>query len=368
MANIKLKDLLNEQSISNRPPISQVGDNTRTVIPKQAVDAMNLGFKTNSPEYKKEQKELVIAKGIAKKIYDAKGTFYDDENAAVKAIQQIKDSTQFNLVQRELQKLTGGRGIGQYVTSFIGHLEDVNTKGLGMYATGKLEGQRTQPLLTSIITHLKKIKADPKTIAIFDKYYNTLQKQFLTNMINLPETMHMVNTVGSIVSLLFGPIGLALSTAYSLNDAQQYYEEGDDYEAGLSLVFALIPGGAKVAKGLIRKIVTKSGVLTKAERAVLMYASKNKSLIQNKIGNLIKTGIESGKLNPYAFDAPKWLTNVGKGTFKLAYGATKYIVAPIAAYDVAYNKLNPPMSEDEFNSIMYAELNNELKRELNNIK
>jgi hypothetical protein len=184
----------------------------------------------------------------------------------------------------------------------------------------------------------------------------------------MPETMHMVNTVGSVVSLLFGPIGLALSTAYSLNDAQQYYEEGNDYEAGLSLVFALIPGGAKVAKGLIRKIVTKSGVLTKAERAVLMYATKNKALIQNKIGNLIKSGIESGKLNPYAFEAPKWLTNVGKGTFKLAYGATKYIVAPIAAYDVAYNKLNPPMSEDEFNSIMYAELNSELNRELNNIK
>lgn len=308
------------------------------------------------------------SKMIAKKIYDAKGIFLDDEKAAVRAIQSIKNNIEFNEVQRELQKLTGGIGIGQYVTSFIGHLEDVDTKGLGVHATGKTEGQRTLPLLDSIDSHLKKIKADPKTIAIFDNYRTKLFKQKWTNVFDMPETMHMVNTIGSVVSLLFGPIGLALSTAYSLNDAQQYYEEGNDYEAGLALVFALIPGGAKVGKGLIRKIVTKSGVLTKAERAVLMYATKNKALIQNKIGNLIKSGIESGKLNPYAFDAPKWLTNVGKGTFKLAYGATKYIVAPMAAYDVAYNKLNPPISEDEFNSIMYSELNNELNRELNNIK
>jgi hypothetical protein len=364
MANIKLKDLLNEQSALKQPPISQVGDNTRTVIPKQAVNTVSSNMFRGSAEYKEQQKAYVIAK----KIYDAKGIFLDDENAAVKAIQQIKDSTQFNLVQKELQKLTRGRGIGQYVTSFIGHLEDVDTKGLGVHVTGKFEGQRTGPLLDNIISHLERIKADSKTINLFQSYRSKLTNQFFKNIWDMPETMHMVNTVGSVVSLLFGPIGLALSTAYSLTDAQQYYEEGNDYEAGLALVFALIPGGAKVGKGLIRKIVTKSGVLTKAERAVLMYATKNKALIQNKIGNLIKSGIESGKLNPYAFNAPKWLTNVDKGTFKLAYGATKYIVAPIAAYDVAYNKLNPPMSEDEFNSIMYAELNSELNRELNNIK
>ena len=342
------KSKLYEQAILNQLPISQVGDNTRTVIPKQAVDAVSNNMFRGSTEYKEQQK----AYAIAKKIYDAKGTFYDNENAVVKAIQQIKDSIQFNLVQKELQKLTGGRGIGQYVTSFIGHLEDVDTKGLGVHATGKTEGQRTLPLLDSIDTHLKKIKADPKTIAIFDNYRTKLFKQKWTNVFDMPETMHMVNTVGSLVSLLFGPIGLALSTAYSLNDAQQYYEEGDNYQAGLALVFAFVPGAAKVSKGLIRKIVTKSGVLSKAERAVLMYASKNKSLIQNKIGNLIKSGIESGRLNPYAFDAPKWLTNVGKGTFKLAYGATKYVVAPAigvgavaAGYDKAYDYITPTYDE-----------------------
>jgi hypothetical protein len=115
MSNIKLKNLLNEQSIPNRPPIAQVGDNTRTVIANQAVDALKMNMHTGTLKYKEESK----AYEIAKKIYDAKGWIWDNEYDAVKAILSISDWKQYNLVQTALQKLTSGRGIGQYVTGFI---------------------------------------------------------------------------------------------------------------------------------------------------------------------------------------------------------------------------------------------------------
>jgi hypothetical protein len=282
-------------------------------------------------------------KSIAKQIYDAKGTFLDDEKAAVKAIQRISDNTQFNLVQKELQKLTGGRGIGQYVTSFIGHLEDMDAAGLGVYATGKWEGQRTQPLLTSIITHLKKIKADPKTIAIFDKYYNTLQKQFLTNLINLPETQHNVNTIASIASL-FLPAGPIISAAFQLADAKQYYDEGKNYEAGLAVVFAALPGGAKLAKGLIKKIVSKSGVLTKIEREFLTRVAMSKDLILKKISNMLAKGIENGTINPEAIKSLKWVRPVGKGAYNVGYGTGQTVVTT-TAYDAAYRFVMPSTYE-----------------------
>ena len=283
-------------------------------------------------------------KSIAKKIYDAKGTFLDDETAAVKAIQQIPDSTQFNLVQKELQKLTGGRGIGQYVTSFIGHLEDTDAAGLGVYATGKWEGQRTQPLLTSIISHLKKIKADPKTIAIFDKYYNTLQKQFLTNLINLPETMHTINLVGSIAALFLPIAGPLVSTLFQLSDAKQYYDEGKNYEAGLAIVFAALPGGAKLAKGLIKKIVSKSGVLTKIEREFLIRAAMSKDFILKKISSMLAKGIENGTINPYAIKSLKWVRPAGKGAYHVGYG-TGQTIAVTTAYNKAYSLTLPSVEE-----------------------
>jgi len=55
---------------------------------------------------------------IAKRIYDSKGVT-DDEAAAVEAVESIRNKSEFDAVQQELIKLTGGRQLGQYVTSFI---------------------------------------------------------------------------------------------------------------------------------------------------------------------------------------------------------------------------------------------------------
>lgn len=303
MSNIKLKHLLNEQ-----------------IDPRGA--AAN----------------LTLAKQLAKRIYDAKGTFIDNETEAVAAIKAIPNLTIFNLTQKELQKLTGGRGIGQYVISFIGHLEDVDTYGLGVHATGKFEGQRTIPLLDSIIKHLKKIGVNQNTIKYFSNLRSKLGSQFLNNTWEMPETMHTVNTIGSIVSLFYGPVGLALSSAFQLIDAKQYYDEGQTYEAGLAVLFALLPGAGKLSKGLIKKIVSKSGILTKAERELMIRAAMSKDAIKSKVTNMVVDGVKSGKINPYALKSVKWIKPVGKGVFNIAGNIVKYVAIPSVAYDYGYDK------------------------------
>jgi hypothetical protein len=56
---------------------------------------------------------------IAKVIYDSKGIFNDDETLVIAALSKIKDKTMWWQVNKELQKLTGGRGIVQYLNSFM---------------------------------------------------------------------------------------------------------------------------------------------------------------------------------------------------------------------------------------------------------
>lgn len=292
---------------------------------------------------------------IAKQIYDAKGLFVDNEKAAVAAILKIKDANQFNLVQKELQKLTSGRGIGQYVTSFIGHLEDADTAGLVGVGTGEIEGYRTVPLLDKIITHLTKIKASPTTIKIFSNLKSKLVQQFAVNTWNMPETLHTVNTIGSIVSLVFGPIGLALSTAFSMYDAKQYYDEGKDFEGGLCLVLALVPGVGKLSKPFIKnlafKLARKSGVLTKAEQFVVNSAVKNKAAIKNKIADMTAAGIKSGKINPIALKNVSWIKPIGNSTLKFIYGTTKQVVLPASVYTGIYAANIVPLTKVEIESL-----------------
>ena len=59
------------------------------------------------------------AKRVAKQIYDAKGTFSDDEQSAINAIRQIKNIGQYKQVFSSLKRLTGGRGIAAYLKSFL---------------------------------------------------------------------------------------------------------------------------------------------------------------------------------------------------------------------------------------------------------
>ena len=64
------------------------------------------------------------AKTVAKMIYDSKGYFNDDETVVKNAIiKNIKHINQYALVNKELQKLTSGRGIGEYLRSFLNNVD-----------------------------------------------------------------------------------------------------------------------------------------------------------------------------------------------------------------------------------------------------
>ena len=120
----------------------------------------------------KDSPEVVRARTIATTIYDAKGTFSDDMYLVVKAIKQIKDAKQFYLVQTELQKLTNGRGIGQYIVSFLG------TMFIGVADLNLAETLRDGE---TIVKHLKSIKADPATIKIInDRIAKAAIQKFIT--------------------------------------------------------------------------------------------------------------------------------------------------------------------------------------------
>lgn len=106
----------------------------------------------------KDSPEVVRARTIAKTIYDAKGIVSDDMYLVVKAIKQIKDAKQFYLVQTEFRKLSNGRGIGQYIASFLG----TRFMGADLNLVETLRDGET------IVKHLKSIKADPATIKIIN--------------------------------------------------------------------------------------------------------------------------------------------------------------------------------------------------------
>lgn len=106
----------------------------------------------------KDSTEVVRAKAIAKNIYDAKGIILDDLSQAVKAIKQIKDAKQFYLVQSEFRKLSNGRGIGQYIVSFLGTV----LLGVDLNIVESLRDG------AAIVKHLTSIKADPITIKIIN--------------------------------------------------------------------------------------------------------------------------------------------------------------------------------------------------------
>jgi len=56
---------------------------------------------------------------IAKVIFNAKGTFNDDETIVIAALSKITDKNMFNQVNTELNKLTGGQQFATYLNSFM---------------------------------------------------------------------------------------------------------------------------------------------------------------------------------------------------------------------------------------------------------
>lgn len=294
------------------------------------------------------------AKAIAKKIYDAKGFVWDNEYDAVKAILSIKDSKQYNQVQTELQKLTGGRGIAQYVSSFITVKDSVNTS----YAPVAIR------YLKSIISHLTNIKANPTSISIFNKKLDWITKwakhiedisnqgagqtQFAWDTAAIraskdPEFRHNYLKVLGIATSLIPVVGWAASAGIMAIDAADQYRQGNIREAGLSAVFALIPIAGK-GLNLISKMpaVAKLGekgmaelgyklatsgdpILTSLERNAISETWKYNYALKNGIDKYVKASLANQVTNSIARDQIR--DQIGKTganiMFKIADGGMK---------------------------------------------
>ena len=312
--------------------------------PKPVVD---LKFKTTAEQ----------VKNIAKDIYDSKQWLADDEQRAVNAIKRIRDNKQFELVQTELRKLTSGRGIGQYVTSFI---ED------GIY-----QAHISLNYVNAILAHLKKIKANPMTINMF----TTIQYKLLikksqedkedqamggTELRQFWKDHHHDIMLAASVGALFIPgIGLLISAGISLGDAGMYYQEGNRYQAGLAAGFAILPGlgklvtlskpiaklGAKGMAALGTKLATSSKpVLNRLEMAVIKDMSKYQNVIKSEMNTYFKARAanEAAKIASRAGSkgAKKIIQKIADGSVKASVVGVKtagQMAGGIAAFDL-FNK------------------------------
>jgi hypothetical protein len=171
----------------------------------------------------------------------------------------------------------------------------------------------------------------------------------------LQQYRHEIAMAAAIATAFIPVIGPVLSAVISLADAKAYYDEGDKYTAGLITVLSLIPGGRVVAKSLARKIITKSGVLTTAEKSVLAKLAANKTLAKDQMAKLLQTAVETGKVTDAALKTmTQFVKPVSKGVYRVI-GTGINIVTPMIAYDAAWNAANPNVTESEMLAILDEE-------------
>ena len=216
-----------------------------------------------------EQRGAVIRQGpttkfnaqrVAQQIYDAKGSVLDDEDSALQAIRQIKNIKQYQQVFSELKKLTEGRGIAEYLKSFMSagdlvkvaiHLHDVlpssqyswTVKKLVTYdmlktALSTLSGKgsnydemRYGDLPGRSINQIRKMIEDPamyKDIAQRDEFdqqsktgvtaSDILLKPFVSTEYYLTHNTwtSFINAPGGLRSMLYSPAGIGITTAASM--------------------------------------------------------------------------------------------------------------------------------------------------------
>lgn len=310
--------------------------------------------------------DIKFAQNLAKTIYNSKRLLADNEQLAVDAIKSISNNKVFELVQTELRKLTGGLGIGQYIKSFI---ED-----------GAYQAHYTLTYINGILKHLKQIKANPKTIEIFEK----LQSRWSTQVSQESELdvalggselrqywkdhHHEIMLAASLGALFFGPIGLLISAGISVGDAAMYYQQGDRYTAGIMAGFAILPGLGKIVQiskpiaqlgangmaALGKKLATStSPVLNRIEMYAINDMAKYSNLIKTEMNSYFKTRAANEAAyvlrKNAAPGAKKIIQRLGDGSLKATTMGTKFGInlAPgfagfelyNQAWDKAYVKL-----------------------------
>lgn len=256
------------------------------------------------------------AKSIANAIYNSKGYVWDDERGAIKIIKKyIKNIQHYTDVTKELQKLTSGKGLGQYLHSFMSNRDlsavasyliqilptshwtwtvkqlytwqdviegfSLSRKGAG----GIIPDSSKRPTAAATIKDKLDFAAKNPALAKKDLLYimitnPNLYKSQATSLLKdfeRYETHSGLFNAASLASFVpvVGPILAAGILAY---DAKLYVDEKNPQAATLSIIFASLP--------FIGKIVRQIPVVARFEQKALLKLAQKVS----KFKNFAKTG------------------------------------------------------------------------------
>jgi len=301
---------------------------------------------------------------VADVLYRSKGTI-DNENNATRALLSIKSAKQFTEVQKELQKKTGGQGIGQFVAQFFGTYTTDKAGKVSGYVGKHVDAAKR---LERIVAHLKRIGANAVSTKYFDKaLQNVKQVNVSQNKKWTSDEMapfraaytyrHEIALVASLVVPFFSPFGLALSSGIMLGDAAMYAKEGDYLSAGYSAIFALLPGiggivgkipaiGRLEAKGMAalgKKLATSNiGALNRLELSIIKDMSKYQNLIKQDLNEYFQRRFQNEMIDAIKkTKSPilrKILYRLGNGSMKasvLGGKLLKFGVRTLAPYEIS---------------------------------
>jgi hypothetical protein len=178
------------------------------------------------------------------------------------------------------------------------------------------------------------------------------------------EDTHNLLMMASLATAFIPVIGPFVSSGIQMTDAAIYYQEGNMEMAGMSAMFALIPGAGKLLSKIpILKNINpsllkkwKAGTpVTQIEKEALDALGKNVSVIQKELGEIVVNQADELLKKPTLTQSAKTAltkitTNGLKFTVKTATTMAPYAVAGVAykqAYDYAQSDTPSALSAKE---------------------
>lgn len=225
-------------------------------------------------------------------------------------------------------------------------------------------GNKTMPSDTSNIAVYNPVtkRKEQKAISKTDVGYS--KAVAVPSFWSDPHQMTMILSIAALVIPVAGPF---ISAGIMIGDAALYHSEGNEKDAGLSLLFAFLPGMGKVVskipaleklgvKGmtqLFSKLKNGSKVVTPLEKEALEGIKANEQLIKTeyeqtlkqKAKDVLKTttkATEKSKLQKFVTGTGKKITSTavryGKGVVKFGWTFAQ-IAALIKVYDKVYDSV-----------------------------
>jgi len=309
-----------------------------------------LSEQTTTPDKRisAKTKKLSNIDKIAKQIYDSKGTFWDDEKSAKNAIKKIKNLTQYKEVLKSLQKLTGGRGIGQYLKSFttlvdrleiVNHLRTFIPENQWSWTIEYIvPWQDFKYLNSSTFPGSKPKTAGQSNAATAMISYYSKKGLWKSGGPNLDaefwkDYKHEIMLGAQIATAIIPVVGPYISAGIGLADAKIYWDEGDRYSAGMMAILSIIPGlgglAAKLGLTSAIKSLGKAG-LTKFIAKLKIIANGGKPVLTQEEKKIVRLLGEHQK--PLIKQVTEFLKKKSVSTAgKIGGGVAKQYAAIVAA-------------------------------------